>query len=159
MITSAVGISRITTWPGRSQRRLLRCVQRIQWVMSSSVGSTSSDYWLGNTKSPRESLEKGIELAQKALAMDDSIADAHALLCNLYSIKREYDKAIAEGERAVALNPNDTANLVSYAISSDLRRPAGGSHSVTKKQSDSTPSVRSLFILGFGHALRRCGAV
>ena len=43
-----------------------------------------NDCWLGNTKSPRETLEKGIELAQKALAMDDSIADAHGLLCWLY---------------------------------------------------------------------------
>ena len=32
------------------------------------------EYWLGLGKSPRESIEKGIELAQKALAMDDSIA-------------------------------------------------------------------------------------
>ena len=32
-----------------------------------------TDYLLRNTKSPRETIEKGIELAQKALAMDDSI--------------------------------------------------------------------------------------
>ena len=36
-----------------------------------------NDYWLGNTKSPRETIEKGIELAQKALAMDDSLAGPH----------------------------------------------------------------------------------
>jgi adenylate cyclase len=75
------------------------------------------DYMLDNTKSPRETIEKGIELAQKALAMDDSIADAHGLLCALYLTKREYDKAIAEGERAVALNPGGTSVLVSYAAS------------------------------------------
>jgi adenylate cyclase len=75
------------------------------------------DYMLDNTKSPRETIEKGIELAQKALAMDDSIADAHGLLCALYLTKREYDKAIAEGERAVALNPGGTSALVSYAAS------------------------------------------
>ena len=46
------------------------------------------DYWLGNTKSPRETIEKGIELAQKALAMDDSLADAHGLLCALYIHKK-----------------------------------------------------------------------
>jgi adenylate cyclase len=58
-----------------------------------------------------------MELAQKALAMDDSIADAHGLLCVLYLLKREYDKAIAEGERAVALNPGGTQVLVNYANS------------------------------------------
>jgi adenylate cyclase len=76
-----------------------------------------NDYMLDNTKSPRESIEKGIELVQKALAMDDSIADAHGLLCRLYLTKREYAKAIAEGERAVALNPGGTSVLVSYAAS------------------------------------------
>jgi adenylate cyclase len=72
------------------------------------------DYWLGNTKSPRETLEKAIELAQKALAMDDSIASAHSLLSALYMLKREHDKAIAEGERAVALNPGGTLELSNY---------------------------------------------
>jgi adenylate cyclase len=76
-----------------------------------------NDYFLGNTKSPRETLEKGIELAQKALAKDDSIAGAHALLCALYTAKREHDKAIAEGERGVALNPGGTSELLNYAAS------------------------------------------
>ncbi|HXX80444.1 MAG TPA: tetratricopeptide repeat protein, partial [Thermodesulfovibrionales bacterium] len=75
------------------------------------------DYWLGNTKSPKEALGKGIELAQKAIALDDSIARPHALLGMLYTMTREYDKAIAEGERAVALNPGDTGILSSYAES------------------------------------------
>jgi len=75
---------------------------------------TYYDYLLHNTKIPRETLEKGIELAQKALAMDDSIPDAHGLLCRLYSSKGEHDKAIAEGERAVALNPSGWGVLTNY---------------------------------------------
>ena len=43
------------------------------------------DYVFGNTKSPRETLEKGIELAQKALAIDESLPWPHDLLCFLYS--------------------------------------------------------------------------
>jgi len=82
------------------------------------------DYIMGSGKSPQESIEKGIEMAQKALAMDDSIADAHALLSALYLAKREYDKAIAEGERGVALNPGGTTVLVNYASSlSAVGRP------------------------------------
>ena len=75
------------------------------------------DYYMGNTKSPQETLNKAIELAQKALAMDDSIAEAHGLLCSLYIAKKEYDKAIPEGERAVALNPGGTLELTQYANS------------------------------------------
>ena len=55
-------------------------------------------------------------MAQKALAMDDSIPDAHALLGWFYILKREHDKAIAEGERAVALDPSGPNNLLNYAV-------------------------------------------
>ena len=75
------------------------------------------DYWLGSTKSPRESTEKGIEMIQKALTLDDTLAEAHALLSHLYTQKREYDKSIAEGERAVALNPSGATAIAFYAVS------------------------------------------
>jgi adenylate cyclase len=68
-------------------------------------------------KSPQESIEKGIEMAQKALAIDDSTSMAHSLLCSLYICKREYDKAIAEGERAVAHEPSGAFAHEWYAAS------------------------------------------
>ena len=73
------------------------------------------DYFVGSTKSPQQPLEKGVELAQKALAIDNSLAGPHGLLCALYTAKREYDKAIAEGERGVAFNPGGASELSNYA--------------------------------------------
>jgi TolB-like protein len=73
------------------------------------------EYYMGIGKSRQESIEKGIEMTQKALAIDDSISGAHGLLSQLYSYKREYDKAIAEGERAVALAPGGAINNMHYA--------------------------------------------
>jgi adenylate cyclase len=75
------------------------------------------DYWFGSTKSPQETIEKAIELAKKILAVDDSIAEVHYLLSALYSLKREYDKAIAEGERAVVLSPSGANAHEFYARS------------------------------------------
>jgi adenylate cyclase len=75
------------------------------------------DYFLGNTTSPQETIDKGITQAQKALAIDSKSSAGHTLLCALYSIKREYDKAIAEGEIAVALNPSDAGALALYGES------------------------------------------
>ncbi len=75
------------------------------------------DLLLGSSKSPMESFKKAMEMAQKTLAMDDSIYGAHALLSNLYTYSREYDKAIAEGERAVALEPSGAYAHEFYANS------------------------------------------
>ena len=77
----------------------------------------SNDYWFGTTGSPRESIEKAIELVQKSLDIDDTLADAHGFLGYLYTQKREYEKGIAEGERAVALNPGVANVLAYYAMS------------------------------------------
>jgi tetratricopeptide (TPR) repeat protein len=51
-------------------------------------------------------MERAAELAQKALALNDTLDFSHSLLANIYLMKRQYEKAIAEAERAVALNPN-----------------------------------------------------
>ena len=61
-------------------------------------------------KSPRESITKAFELAQKALSLDKSNPSAHALLSIVYLAMRQYEKAIASGEHGVALIPNGAFN-------------------------------------------------
>ena len=112
------------------------------------------DYWLGNTKSPQETIEKCIELAQKTLAMDDSIAGAHGLLSNLYSIKGEHDKAIAEAERAVALNPSGWGELSSYARTFRVAGRPKEAISIFQKAIRLNPFADSSLYREFGHALR-----
>jgi adenylate cyclase len=63
------------------------------------------DVWLGLSKSSKESLDKAVELTQKAISLDPKDPRHYALIGYLYAMKRDYDKAIAEGERAVALDP------------------------------------------------------
>lgn len=46
------------------------------------------------------------ELTREALSLDDGVAEAHALLGTIHLIKKEYDQAVAAGERAVRLDPN-----------------------------------------------------
>jgi adenylate cyclase len=73
-------------------------------------------YWLAS-ESPQECIEKAVEMAQKAITLDDSYSHAYSLLGFLYCQKREYDKAIAEGERALLLNPTDALVIAYYASS------------------------------------------
>jgi adenylate cyclase len=66
----------------------------------------TADVWLGTTKSPKQSLAKAVELFQKAITLDGTLAEAYSSLGFLYSMTRQYDKGIAIAEKAVALNPN-----------------------------------------------------
>ena len=70
----------------------------------------------GWSKSPEESITQALELAQRAIALDSSQADAFSLLGNIYLLTRQYEKAITEGERAVALNPNRADSHVWLAM-------------------------------------------
>jgi len=64
------------------------------------------DARMGTSKSPQESLKFAFEYITKAKALDDSYSAASSLLGFLYLMKRESDKAIAECERAISLEPN-----------------------------------------------------
>jgi adenylate cyclase len=62
--------------------------------------------FLGISKSPKQSVAKALELAKKALELDDTDGYSHAVLGFLLALIRQYDKAVVEAERGVALDPN-----------------------------------------------------
>jgi len=66
---------------------------------------------LGLSEDPRVSLKKAMELTQKAIALDKSLAWPHALLGWIYTLMRQHDKGITECEQAVNLEPN---SAISY---------------------------------------------
>ena len=115
------------------------------------------DYWFGTGKSPRESIKKAIELSQKSIAVDDSRAESHALLGYLYSLRKEWDKALAEGERGVALNPGGAdANYWYAATLTYAGRPAEAII-LLEKAIRLNPFGPSRYFLSYGHALRYAG--
>ena len=115
------------------------------------------EYWLGLGKSPQESIEKGIELAQKTLAMDDSLPLAHGLMSMFYTLKREYERAIAEGERAVALDPGGASANLMYGMSLSYGGRAEEAIPVLQKAIRLNPLGETGYFLNLGHAYRATG--
>jgi len=73
--------------------------------------------WIqGWSRSAKESIDKGLELALKAVAVDDQLALAHAALCWAYLWQGEHDKAIAAGRLAIELDPDDVVALERLAL-------------------------------------------
>ncbi len=111
----------------------------------------------GTTKSSRESLEKAIDLAKRAVALDEGHPAGHSILGVFYCYKREYDKAIAEVERAVALNPSGANHYAWYAsILTYAGRPEEAIP-VFQKAIRLNPLSPGWYHLNFGHALRNTG--
>jgi adenylate cyclase len=65
-----------------------------------------NDMFFKSTRSPEESRAKAIQNVQKAIALDDSNAVAHAFLGFLYTILGKYDEAVAHCDKAITLEPN-----------------------------------------------------
>jgi adenylate cyclase len=71
----------------------------------------------GWSDSAPKSLQQAAELARKALELDETCADAHALLGYHHLLSLAHELAIAAGERSVALNPNHADNVANLACS------------------------------------------
>ena len=83
-------------------------------------------YWLDArfvlAESPEDSFKQAYSIAQKVEALDDSIPDVHALLAGIHLYQGQHDLAIARGERAIALGPNDAQV---HAVMAHILRFAG----------------------------------
>jgi len=60
----------------------------------------------GSSKSPKEDLMRAEELANKLLALNDSDPHAQDMLGYIYLLRRQHDRAIQHGQRAIALAPS-----------------------------------------------------
>jgi adenylate cyclase len=104
------------------------------------------------SESPNQSLARVVQLAQKALSIDDSRTGPHALLGFVYLLRRQHEKAIAEMERAVALAPSSDrmhaflGRALHYAGRSDEAIP------LLKKELRRNPKPESWLLQYLGEA-------
>jgi tetratricopeptide (TPR) repeat protein len=68
-----------------------------------------------------QTLERAFELAQRAVAFDDSLSDPHRLLGRVYVWQKQHEQALVEAKRAITLDPNNAdgywnlGNILTFA--------------------------------------------
>ena len=77
-----------------------------EWLWQQIGWTYYRDARFGWTDTPDQSLALAEELARKTLAVDDSNAEAYCLLSVVYMSRRQHDKAVAYGEKTLALAAN-----------------------------------------------------
>lgn len=88
-------------------------IQRFRRYAELEPGNALAQYYYAVSLSKRKRAEDtSVDLStvesllQKAIALDDSLAEAHVQLGNLYADQHKYDKSIPQYVRALELNPN-----------------------------------------------------
>jgi class 3 adenylate cyclase/TolB-like protein/Flp pilus assembly protein TadD len=109
----------------------------------------------GWTADPQAALQRGENLARKAIAIEPASAGAHSLLGGIYTRYGDYDRALDEMHRAVELNssdPNATAGLATALLwSGDI--PAAVRTFETAIKLGLDLSANEAFALGVGYLL------
>jgi adenylate cyclase len=115
------------------------------WIHMLAVWNQWSD-------NPLADLKQAIELAQRSLALDDTDSTALSLLCESDWMQSRYDQAVADGERAVAINPNFAAG---YHVLSDALNVDGKSEAAIRaaqKAVRADPTGKDLYSYDVGVA-------
>lgn len=75
------------------------------------------EFRFGLGKHPAAALERALESANRAVALDDQLPQAYRALSYAHLHRREYRRSIGAIQRAIALDPNDTDGHASLALS------------------------------------------
>jgi adenylate cyclase len=122
-----------------------------------SIGWTYLMEWISQWSTDPQILGRADELAQKAVALDDSAPEAHGILGQIYLQRGQHDQALAEAERAIALDPNSAERYVGLALILRFSgRPAEAVESI-KKAMRLNPNYPPQYLLVLGLSYCQAG--
>jgi adenylate cyclase len=113
--------------------------------------------WLGWSKTPEQSIAEAMQYAQKCIALDGSLSNAHAILGLIHLVLRQWDKAIEEIEIAVSLNPNEADSVVRLAIAYRTVGRVEEALSMLEKALSLNPMPPNWYLHEFGSCYRLMG--
>jgi len=123
------------------------------WVRLAWTHLVASRY----SPTPSESFKQAVQIAQKAVAMDDSDADVHALLGNIFSRQHRYEQAITEGQKALALGPTNAQAHVLLAATLNAVGRFDEAISLVKRAMRLHPYYPAYYLMWLGAAYRMTG--
>ena len=93
-------------------RKLFETAIELDPRFARAVAKLGSTYLRGRTQptwgyDPEASIARAEEMALRALAIDENSSNARILLAFLAVYKRQYEQAVVEGKRAVAIEPSN----------------------------------------------------
>jgi adenylate cyclase len=80
------------------------------------------DVRFGFSKSPDKSIRRAVEIGTKAISCDDQMSEIHSFWNTIYLVQGQFEKAIAEGKKAIELSPN---NAMGYLLLAQTMRFVG----------------------------------
>ena len=115
------------------------------------------DAWLGFSESPEESIKHAIELGKKSMMLDDTQPEVHSLWNTIYLVQRQWDKAIAEGKKAITLGPSNAVSHVLLAYAMLLSGEFAEAVALAERSMRLTPYCPNFYLLILAQAYRQAG--
>ena len=105
----------------RTARELLERATQLAPSYADAHAELASAYFqraaFGWSEFPQDDIDTAIQLARKAITLDDDCVLAHSVLARTYTARAIYDPGLAESDRALELNPSDAeANEARAAV-------------------------------------------
>ena len=72
--------------------------------------------WACQLSQDPQTLTQALDAAQHAVALNDLLPAAHAALGTVYLSQKQYDQAVSEMERTIALDPNGAGGYTGLAV-------------------------------------------
>ncbi|MEW6664998.1 MAG: adenylate/guanylate cyclase domain-containing protein [Thermodesulfobacteriota bacterium] len=116
------------------------------------LGDTYLNEWVFGWSQDPGRLDSALDLAKKAIALDESLSEPHDLLGRVYLWKGRHEEAIAELQRAVSLDPNDAECLAGLgSVLAWSGRPEEALD-LTKRAMRLNPRYPVYYLWNLGHA-------
>jgi adenylate cyclase len=112
---------------------------------------------LGYADSPTDSLKRAAELAQKVEATGKAPGVFHHTMLAVYLLQGRYDEAIAEGEKAVAIVPNEADHYVFLGLALCFAGRPNEAIANTKKAMRLYPNHPTHYFVFLGRAYELAG--